>query len=57
MRITTDKFRNKKFRILLMIKLSMLLSCGLMELSSNVPLNRTDGSNILAPKIIIPQHV
>ena len=29
MRITTDKFRNKKFRILLMIKLSMLLSCGL----------------------------
>jgi hypothetical protein len=28
-----------------------------MELSSNVPLNWTDGSNILAPKIIIPQQV
>ncbi len=28
-----------------------------MELSSNVPLNRTDGSNILAPKIIISQQV
>jgi hypothetical protein len=28
-----------------------------MELSSNVPLNRTGGSNILAPKIIISQQV